>query len=802
MKGKLTGLLNRYLLIVLAFLPTVFLVRFAEFLSLNYLHTVPGNTWIMELSGYLLDNLVFFSFALLLVVPFFLLCLLSRKAASVLTIIIFMVYTLISLSLVKYFTMTLVPLDQVLFYFTPNEIFRIVVSSTRIDLPGLISFIIVFLTPLVIYFFLRNLRFSGIILLMYPIILIISPVLMILITPGKVNYENDFEYFARCSKIEYLVSKVALYKTAHLVISKDDKSFGTVVKRFHYENKEFSYINPRYPLLRIDATPDVLGEYFTFGKERPNLVFIIVESLSSSFCGDHPYYGSFMPFLDSLADQSLFWKNFLCTSERTFNVLPAMFGSLPYSKETFRYYSSPLHFSMIRYLKENGYSINFFYGGDPTLGGYNRFLENERTDYILRYFGKGYNDELAQKRLFEWGYFDGDLFRRSLEVIDSLNGSPRLDIYLTLTTHAPFITPDPGHYRQLFDKYINQSNLAPNLKRIISLDRNIFTTILYTDEALRSFFNNYRKRKDFNNTIFFITGDHAMPELNYSYLNLLERFHVPFIIYSPMLKKPKQFQSVSSHLDITPSVLAMLKNQGFITLRPVCHWLGKGIDVTEEFENNHAVSFIYNSRVQAEYIHGEFFISSGRLFRLLPDFKLYPVNNVVMKEKMSKELEDYLYITNDIADRNSLIPDELFLSESYLEVPYLSAKPEILNKVSTNEKFISLVKGHKIGDDFQFISLDLSVVVKNKSGDTLNEPKLVLSIQDNKFKDCAWFQFHMNPVTQKDGVKRMVLKKYIDVSKVQDIKSKNLKIYLLNTDQVELYLDDLRLEMKEYKLVR
>ena len=51
-------------------------------------------------------------------------------------------------------------------------------------------------------------------------------------------------------------------------------------------------------------------------------------------------------------------------------------------------------------------------------------------------------------------------------------------------------------------------------KREIEKHRDIFSTIIYTDEALREFFKNYTKRTDYANTIFFITGDHSMPELN------------------------------------------------------------------------------------------------------------------------------------------------------------------------------------------------------------------------------------------------------------------------------------------------
>ena len=799
MKKTAGDLLNRYLHLVLAFLPALLLIRLAEFLSLKYLHAVPSDTWIMELSGYLLDNLVFLSFALILLIPFFLVGWLSQKAASALFFGLFLLFALLSLSLVKYYTVTLVPLDQVIFYFTPQEILRIVVSSTRIDVGTLMAFLLVIVVPLTLYFLVRKSRAPGGLLTLFGVILLASPVLTLLVKPEQIRYSNDFEYFTRINKTEYLAGKIVLYETMKRNFNRNDQSFDAIVKRYHFENRELSYIDPQYPLLRADATPDNLRQYFAFRKEKPNVVVIIMESLSTSFCGDHPYYGSFMPFLDSLISRSLYWKNFLATSERTFNVLPAVLGSLPYSNEIFRYRSAPLHFSLIRYLKDNGYATHFFYGGDPSLGGYDRFMNNEGIDYILQYFGKEYNDQEIQKKLFEWGYFDGDLFRRSLEVLDSLNRNPRLDIYLTLSTHAPFITPDPARYEKIFQDRLRKIPLTPEQRQMALRQKNIFTTVLYTDNALREFFAAYRKRPEFANTIFFITGDHAMPELNHTYLNLLERFHVPLIIYSPMLKQPREFHSVSSHLDITPSILAMLKDQGFITTRPVCHWLGKGIDTTENFENDHAVSFIYNSRTQSEYVHGPYFLSNERLYRLVPDFRLSPVQDLVKSEQLKREQSDYLAITNRICDTVPMIPDELFLSGSFHEYPYFSAKPETLDHVTADEMYISFVKGHKIGEDFQFIELNLSVDIENKTRGSNRIPNVVFQVLDENLKNAAWFQCRLKEDSEKGNLKRMALKEYFDLSSVPDIRNKTLKIYLYNFNQETFFLNNLQLEMKGYK---
>ena len=800
MKRTLKELLHNYLLIIIAFLPSVFLIRLAEFLSLQFLHAVPGNTWIMVLYGYLLDNLVFLSFSLLLVIPFFLLSLLSRRAGLIMVIIILLFYTLISLSLVKYFLTTLIPLDQVIFYYTTDEIVNIVLSSTRIDLPGLLAFLIIMSSPLILYFFIRKLSFNKVADYIFLAILIISPFLMKISIPDQANYQNDYDYFVRISKPIYLVSKIHSYKSGKSAPKVTDASFSAVIKRYQFSNPQFSYISQNYPLLRVDATPDVLGNYFSFGKEKPNLVFIIVESLSTSFCGDHPYYGSFMPFLDSLIGNSLYWSNFLSSAERTFNILPAVFGSLPYCDNVFcQSFSPPLHFSMIRYLKENGYNAHFFYGGDPRFGGYDRFMRHERIDYILSYFGKEYGNDIIREKKFEWGYPDSDLFKRTFEVLDSLDSNPRLDIYLTLSTHAPFTPPDEARYIQMYQERLKHLKLSSERRKMVEVQKNIFTSVIYADQSLRTFFNNYRKRKEFSNTIFFITGDHAMPELNFTYLNIIERYHVPFIIYSPLLNEPAHFRSVSSHLDITPSLLAMLKYAGFISTRQQCHWIGKGIDVTEQFRNNHALSFIFNNGLQEEYLEGQNYLSCGRLYRLQPDLDLTSVKDSSLTRKMKEQLDDYLLITKDILSRNEMIPEDLFFAGSYTESPYFGAEPATYNRTTSHDGYITIAPAHKINDDFQFMRLDLSMTMEMKSQDSLKFPVLIIQVLDEQIQNVAWFQFSFDPVDKSVKTHRYQVKKYLDLTNVHDLGSKTMKMYLSNPNNEQILMDDLRLEMKGFK---
>ena len=67
---------------------------------------------------------------------------------------------------------------------------------------------------------------------------------------------------------------------------------------------------------------------------------------------------------------------------------------------------------------------------------------------------------------------------------------------------------------------------------------------------------------EYRNTIFILTGDHRLPEIPMS--TRIDRYHVPLLIVSPLLKQPRMITAVSSHFDVAPSLLALLAHNAGI----------------------------------------------------------------------------------------------------------------------------------------------------------------------------------------------------------------------------------------------
>jgi uncharacterized sulfatase len=120
---------------------------------------------------------------------------------------------------------------------------------------------------------------------------------------------------------------------------------------------------------------------------------------------------------------------------------------------------------------------------------------------------------------------------------------------------------------------------------------------MYTDESLRNFFREYARQPEFQHTIFILTGDHALPELIPLRPSPPASFNVPFVIWSPMLKAPQQFASVSSHFDVAPTLLALLSQCSHPPdACPFAAWMGSGIDTARDFRNLHQLAFTLKNK--------------------------------------------------------------------------------------------------------------------------------------------------------------------------------------------------------------
>ena len=335
------------------------------------------------------------------------------------------------------------------------------------------------------------------------------------------------------------------------------------------------------------------------------------------------------------------WENCLSTSERTFGALPSILGALPFGENGFMSHrrNVPTFNTIATILHDNGYKNTFFYGGWYGFDNMDIFAE---SNLMEMYYDKPEYESAEQRN--EWGLLDGYMLLHSLEDIKTSDTTPRLDIYLTLTTHDPFKYPNQ-------DEYIKKYNALPQKGKSISKPKEN-ASFLYADDCLRKFFSEYKKCNSYDNTIFIITGDHKFITANKT--NPIDNYHVPLIIWSPMLRESHRFPAVVTHRSITPSLLAYLKYTYGIKTPENVAWLNSGLDTCNNFRVNTFSPHFSDSRNLTGLTFGDKFITKDKTSTI--DFSngkltLKPLNN----NQYNEFLELYQALENYIMNNDALL---------------------------------------------------------------------------------------------------------------------------------------------------
>lgn len=361
-----------------------------------------------------------------------------------------------------------------------------------------------------------------------------------------------------------------------------------------------------HPFEHAETTPDTLGPLLQLDAQRPpNLVVIVVEGLGRSFSGPGAPLGSFTPFLDELAGRSLYWENFVATQGRTFAVLPSVLGSLPFGP----YGAKPIaHDNLPSLLKAQGYRLRYFSGSSLEFDHQGPFLAASGFDS----FWSEKDFAAPAQKASEWGYPDADLIDAVLA--QKLPEAPTLTLVQTMSMHTPFAFAGLERYQRQVEERLKTLGIPAAQHEAYLRQKNIYASVLYTDDALRRFFTRVAEQPAWRNTVFVVTGDHRLPEIEMA--TRLERYHVPLLVYSPMLHAPMRIKALSSHFDVAPSLLAMLSHRyGWPTPQRV-HWMGAGLDVHTQWRNLHTLPLKQTKTELSDYISGDYYLAQDQLYSL------------------------------------------------------------------------------------------------------------------------------------------------------------------------------------------
>lgn len=620
--------------------------------------------------------------------------------------------------------------------------------------------------------------------------------------PAVENYIVCKSYYCVNACVDFLLHKNTDIENDEPV--KDNLYDEMRINSFLACNPDYKVNDKHYPLERKNEDFEVLSPYFKKSDIKPNIVLIIVESLGREWSGDTELGVSFTPFVDSLSQHSLYWKNCLSTAKRSFGVVPALTGSVPHGPKGFQFGNMPDHNSLISILRENGYRTNAFYAGDFSFDCVYEYLLAERTDYMSTQLQNEYFNQSNRALGTYWGYHDKIMFTRSLEELEKMETSqPKFNLYITISAHDDLNIrgPEEAYYIEKTKEIINN---ITNIKKKNNAEKNLKheASVYYTDCALRDFLKGYSNRSDFENTIFIITGDHAV---GINEKNRIGFYHVPLIIYSPLLNEAKKFPSLVTHNDVTPSIVGLLNaNYGLMTPEYV-HWVGRALDTSRVFRSDNRLLFLDYSHEIGEILYDDYFYwkEKDAVYQLDEDMNLTKNNSV--KNKIKKELKLYKYINNYVYLTNHLTSYPIYEKEIFNQIINRSMDSLVcysLDKKPSIEKpaiYKILNNTYIANKDFKKIRMTLSADIMIE-GNLWQDKQmnLVFACNGTGMKSPKFYKDKIVKFLDTESIENEVWYK-LEVTKdfdVREVSHLNASIYIKTQDKDEYWASDNILYMK------
>ncbi|MCS7073386.1 MAG: LTA synthase family protein [Bacteroidia bacterium] len=312
----------------------------------------------------------------------------------------------------------------------------------------------------------------------------------------------------------------------------------SIVRNLIRNSFDTEWANSEYPFLR--------KAQFQEPEKKLNVVILIMESLNASQVGclqNLPLEQSLTPNFDTLAKNGLLFTNFYANAVRSIEAVPAIYNSLP---DVLPHsiiasdFETNTTYGLGNILHDKGWTTSFFHGADNGTMGYHAYT---RLSGVNHYYG--INEYPGGKNSPDydgtWGIFDGPYLQYFANQL-SKQKQPFFSVVFTLSNHHPYRLPTIGA------ESIQNLPLTPNQK-----------TFRYSDLALGQFFQTASQMPWFSNTIFLITGDHTWGLDANPDETVVDKHHVPLLIYAPGKIKPRVSNAPGCHTHILPTVIDLLK---------------------------------------------------------------------------------------------------------------------------------------------------------------------------------------------------------------------------------------------------
>lgn len=280
------------------------------------------------------------------------------------------------------------------------------------------------------------------------------------------------------------------------------------------------------PVSATDSIPQLLNT------QRPNIIFVILESFSSHLMETLGGTPNVAVNLDKIGKEGVLFTNFYANSFRTDRGLVSIISGYPGQPNTsiMKYAEKTENLPSIpRSLKHAGYDLQYYYGGDADFTNMRSYLISSGIEKIV-----SDKDFPLSERTGKWGAHDHVLFQRFLKDLkEEKQQEPFLKLVQTSSSHEPYEVP----YRKLDDKALN--------------------AFAYADSCLGDFVKQLKEMPMWKNTLIVFVPDHwgCYP---YPPKSTLEKHMIPLILAGGAVKEPRIVDTYASQIDIAATLLSQL----------------------------------------------------------------------------------------------------------------------------------------------------------------------------------------------------------------------------------------------------
>ncbi len=307
-----------------------------------------------------------------------------------------------------------------------------------------------------------------------------------------------------------------------------------------------SEIGAMFPLIPEAKSKKLLSDLYSYpekhdnyilSNDRPNIVFLIMESWTANAIGSLTGEGGNTPYFDNLTKKGLLFTRLYATGGTSEIGNSSIFSGYPALPEISISMQPDKHRKLPSFnqdLKKWGYSSHYIFSGDLKYGNIGGYFVDHGFDVV-----EDEDDFPKDLRKGKLNYYDEDLYNILIKKIDRTKG-PFMHCAFTGSTHSPYDHPKKG------------------VKKMKGKEAEFMTSMGYADKCLNEFFIKCRKKPWYKNTIFIIVADHGHGSPKVENPNLKGYFHIPMLIVGEPLKKEyrgKRIETLGSQADIVRTLL-------------------------------------------------------------------------------------------------------------------------------------------------------------------------------------------------------------------------------------------------------